>query len=203
MVFDLDPYIYSGQEKKGAEPELNRKAFLKTCDVALLAEGPARLALTLVVRQDDGQDRPPHLRARPPPVRLRHRPRGLRDARQVPRAAAPEGHHDGVVVEKRKGKIFFDHNQNARGKTLASLYSPRPSPQAAVSMPLRLGRDQEDVSAGLHDPERATTRVAETGDLWANILGAKHDLAAMIGALRKSRTSKNSSPKSHCVLTVD
>ena len=35
MVFDLDPYIYSGQEKKGAEPELNRKAFLKTCEVAL------------------------------------------------------------------------------------------------------------------------------------------------------------------------
>src|SRR3990170_7361116 len=35
IVFDLDPYIYSGKEVKGAEPELNRKAFLKTCDVAL------------------------------------------------------------------------------------------------------------------------------------------------------------------------
>src|SRR5207244_2141040 len=35
IVFDLDPYIYSGKEKKGAEPELNRRAFLKTCDVAL------------------------------------------------------------------------------------------------------------------------------------------------------------------------
>ena len=33
IVFDLDPYIYSGEEKKGAEPELNRAAFLKTCDV--------------------------------------------------------------------------------------------------------------------------------------------------------------------------
>ncbi len=27
MVFDLDPYIYSGNESTGAEPELNRKAF--------------------------------------------------------------------------------------------------------------------------------------------------------------------------------
>ncbi|HET9476860.1 MAG TPA: DNA ligase D, partial [Dehalococcoidia bacterium] len=35
IVFDLDPYIYSGQETKGAEPELNRKAFQKTSDVAL------------------------------------------------------------------------------------------------------------------------------------------------------------------------
>ena len=28
IVFDLDPYIYSGQEKKGGEPEMNRQAFL-------------------------------------------------------------------------------------------------------------------------------------------------------------------------------
>ena len=34
-VFDLDPYIYSGRERKGDEPELNRDAFLKTVEVAL------------------------------------------------------------------------------------------------------------------------------------------------------------------------
>src|SRR6201999_119525 len=27
LVFDIDPYIYSGQEAKGAEPELNKKGF--------------------------------------------------------------------------------------------------------------------------------------------------------------------------------
>ena len=35
------------------------------------------------------------------------------------------------------GKIFLDYNQNARGKTLASIYSPRPSPEASISIPLR------------------------------------------------------------------
>ncbi|MHB8515664.1 MAG: non-homologous end-joining DNA ligase, partial [Dehalococcoidia bacterium] len=30
MVFDLDPYIYAGDEKKGEEPALNRRAFEKT-----------------------------------------------------------------------------------------------------------------------------------------------------------------------------
>ncbi len=40
-------------------------------------------------------------------------------------------------VEKRKGKIFLDYNQNVRGKTLASIYSPRPTPEASVSVPLR------------------------------------------------------------------
>ena len=35
IVFDLDPYIYSGDEKEGEEPELNRDAFAKTGEVAL------------------------------------------------------------------------------------------------------------------------------------------------------------------------
>ena len=38
---------------------------------------------------------------------------------------------------KRKGKVFFDHNQNARGKTIASVFSARPTESATVSMPIR------------------------------------------------------------------
>ena len=34
IVFDLDPYIYSGKEKAGDEPELNRRAFAKAVEVA-------------------------------------------------------------------------------------------------------------------------------------------------------------------------
>ena len=29
------------------------------------------------------------------------------------------------AVDKRVGKVFVDYNQNIRGKTLASIYSPR------------------------------------------------------------------------------
>jgi bifunctional non-homologous end joining protein LigD len=35
VVFDLDPYIYSGKEKEGEEPEYNVKGFKATVDVAL------------------------------------------------------------------------------------------------------------------------------------------------------------------------
>ena len=35
MVFDLDPYIYSGREARGAEPALNREAFARTREIAL------------------------------------------------------------------------------------------------------------------------------------------------------------------------
>ena len=34
VLFDLDPYIYSGKEGKGAEPELNTVAFEKGKEVA-------------------------------------------------------------------------------------------------------------------------------------------------------------------------
>ena len=34
LVFDLDPYLYSGKEKKGEEPELHRRGFEKACDLA-------------------------------------------------------------------------------------------------------------------------------------------------------------------------
>jgi len=184
MVFDLDPYIYSGQEKKGAEPELNRKAFLKTCDVALWLKdlldslslssfvkttGKTGLHIYVpVLRQFDYDT-----------VRSACETLGRFLVQQHPRDITMEW-----AVEKRAGKVFFDHNQNARGKTLASIYSPRPSPQAAVSMPVRWDEIKQ-----VYPPDftilNGHERVAETGDLWANILGAKHDLAAMIGALEE------------------
>ena len=83
-------------------------------------------------------------------------------------------------VDKRRGKIFFDHNQNTKGKTLASIYSPRPSPQAAVSMPVRWDELREVYPTDftiLTSPDR----IAQVGDLWANVLNEKHDLAGLLG----------------------
>lgn len=47
---------------------------------------------------------------------------------------------DDITMEwdkpKRKGKVFIDHNRNASGQTVASVYSVRPLPDAPVSLPL-------------------------------------------------------------------
>ena len=85
------------------------------------------------------------------------------------------------TVDKRTGKVFFDHNQNARGKTLASIYSPRPSPEAAVSMPLRWD-ELGDIYPTDFTILTAPDRMADVGDLWAGILDAKHDLDALFAA---------------------
>lgn len=51
-------------------------------------------------------------------------------------AASP----DDITMEwdkpKREGKVFIDHNRNAFGQTVASVYSIRPRPGAPVSTPL-------------------------------------------------------------------
>jgi DNA primase len=85
-------------------------------------------------------------------------------------------------TDKRTGKIFFDYNQNVRGKTLASIYSPRTSPEAAVSIPLRwdeLGKIYPPDFTILTVPDR----LQQVGDLWEGILDAKHDLRALLDAV--------------------
>ena len=61
-----------------------------------------------------------------------------------------EERHPGLVTtewlkHKREG-VLVDHRQNARGKTIASVYSVRPKPGAPVSTPLRWDELTEDVT---------------------------------------------------------
>jgi bifunctional non-homologous end joining protein LigD len=80
------------------------------------------------------------------------------------------------AVEQRVGKVFLDYNQNARGKTMASVYSLRPIPEATVSVPVTW----EELEAGF-DPlqwtiETVFERLETAGDLWAGVLDAAQEL---------------------------
>jgi bifunctional non-homologous end joining protein LigD len=170
IVFDLDPYIYSGSEKKGAEPELNRRAFLKTCDVALwLKDVLDSLSLSSFVKTTGRTGLHVYV-----PILRQLDYDSVRAACKGFGEYLMQSHHRDITmdwtVEKRTGKVFFDHNQNVRGKTLASLYSPRPSPEAAVSMPVRW--DELRSVSILFDSERSGP-VARP-ELWAGILGANN-----------------------------
>jgi len=183
IVFDLDPYIYSGKEKKGAEPELNRKAFLKTCDVALWLKDELLDSLSLSSFVKTTGRTGLHIYV---PILRQFEYDSVREACQrvgiLLRAAHPRDITMEWSVEKRTGKVFFDHNQNVRGKTLASVYSPRPSPEAAVSMPLRWA-ELKEVYPSDFTILTAPDRVSRTGDLWSGILEAKHDFRPAAEAL--------------------
>jgi len=80
------------------------------------------------------------------------------------------------AVRERVGKVFLDYNQNVRGKTLASVYSLRPVPDATVSVPVTW----DELRAGF-DPlvwtiSTVADRLRRVGDLWAGILAAAQRL---------------------------
>jgi bifunctional non-homologous end joining protein LigD len=71
-------------------------------------------------------------------------------------------------IPKRKGRVFIDHNRNAFGQTIASVYSVRPLPEAPVSLPItwdEIGtmKNGDVTIANLWD------RLARFGDLWAPV----------------------------------
>jgi bifunctional non-homologous end joining protein LigD len=85
-------------------------------------------------------------------------------------------------VPKRTGKIFFDHGQNTKGKSRASIYSPRPVPWAGVSVPVRW-EELRDIYPTDFTILNACERIKAVGaDMWANVLAEKHDLGALLEA---------------------
>lgn len=179
MVFDLDPYIYKGTEKAGEEPELNRKAFQKGCEVALwLREILESLGLRPYVKTTGKTG----LHVFVPIVRNLTFDQ-TRSASEVIGQHLLQQHPEDVTlewaVEKRAGKIFFDYNQNVRGKTLASIYSPRATGGAKVSVPIRWD-ELMDVFPSDFDLSNVPDRVAEIGDVWEDILDHRVDLRALL-----------------------
>ena len=190
LVFDLDPYIYSGREARGAEPELNRKAFEATCRVALwLKEVLDGLSLSSLVKTSGRTGLHiyvPILRQLDyDAVRSVTETIGRFVMRRHPREVTMEW-----TVARRTGKVFLDYNQNVLGKTLASIYSPRVAPEATASAPLRwdeVGAIYPTDFTILDLPDR----LAEVGDLWAGIMEAKQDLKGLVDAVGEGRVILN------------
>jgi bifunctional non-homologous end joining protein LigD len=74
------------------------------------------------------------------------------------------------VAARPRGRVLVDYNQNAWGRTLASVYSVRPKPRAPVSAPLTW----KEVEAGAEITDfridNMPARVAKVGDLWKPLL---------------------------------
>jgi bifunctional non-homologous end joining protein LigD len=71
---------------------------------------------------------------------------------------------------KRRGKVFIDHNRNASGQTIASVYSVRPRPGAPVSVPITWD-EVGQVANGEVTISNIWHRLARYGDLFAPVAG--------------------------------
>jgi bifunctional non-homologous end joining protein LigD len=179
VVFDIDPYIYSGKEAPGEEPELNTVAFQKGKEVAFkLRELLNTMSLEPIVKTSGKTGLHVFL-----PIR---RTIDFDIAREVSEQVgrhlmrlAPKDVTLEWSVPKRTGKIFMDYNMNVRGKTLNVAYSPRGAAGAPVSMPLTW-----DELAGAHPLDFRITNAAEfvtpSGDRWRDVLQKKQSLEASL-----------------------
>jgi bifunctional non-homologous end joining protein LigD len=87
---------------------------------------------------------------------------------------------------KRRGRIYLDCFQNAKGQTVAAAYSVRPRIGAPVSTPLHW----KELKVGLRTEDftifTIPGRVEKLGDLWKPVLKEQMDLEACLSSLRKN-----------------
>ena len=74
------------------------------------------------------------------------------------------------VARRPTERVLVDYNQNAWGRTLASVYSVRPHPSAAVSTPIEWSEVERGLAIEDFRIDNVPGRVAERGDLYAPVL---------------------------------
>ena len=77
------------------------------------------------------------------------------------------------VAKRPRGRVLVDYNQNRWGSTLASVYSPRPRPEATVSAPITWKELEKGVRIEDFTIRTVPRRVAKVGDLWKPLLQAR------------------------------
>jgi bifunctional non-homologous end joining protein LigD len=184
IVFDLDPYIYSGYESKGEEPEYNVKGFKAAIEVAchlkdlfdnlnissyLKTSGKTGLHIFVPIVSEYTYDQ-------------------TRRFAEVIGSILVSKYPNKITTEwntaKRKGKVFFDYNQNSKGKTIASVLSARPTTSATVSMPIRW----KDLSSTLptdFNLLNVPKTIKKVEDPWKNILQEKQDINTLLESVKQ------------------
>jgi len=182
VVFDIDPFLFpegTGPTRRHGEhdPDYTRKGFEAARQAALwLGDALEGIGLRAFAKTSGKTG----LHIFIPIVRRYTYAQTHAFAKTM--ATWLERQHPGALttawsVRDRVGRVFLDYNQNVRGKTIASVYSLRPVPQATVGVPVTW----DELRAGL-DPLGWTIttvfdRLERVGDLWTDIRGAAQELA--------------------------
>jgi bifunctional non-homologous end joining protein LigD len=78
-----------------------------------------------------------------------------------------------VVSKRPKGRVLVDYNQNAWGRTLASIYSVRPKEIPTVSTPVTWKELEKGISMEDFRMDNVPARLKKLGDLWKPMLDKK------------------------------
>ena len=137
IVFDLDPYINIVDGNGSKEPGYSLKAFRATVEIAhSLRDIFDELNFKSYVKTSGKTGLHIFL-----PIINLYTFKQARDFAKIISQILNKRNPGKITTEwkttVRKGKVFFDYNQNSIGKTLASIFSARPIENAPISVPLQ------------------------------------------------------------------
>src|SRR5204862_3753738 len=90
------------------------------------------------------------------------------------------------VVRKRKtGSVYVDYLQNVKGKTVASVYSPRAVPGACVSTPLKWTEFKKPLNPRDYTIMTVFDRLEKHGDLFEPVMNDRQEISGFLKALKR------------------
>ena len=170
VLFDLDPSDDVG--------------FPETIQVALLVKEMLD-ALGLVSFPKTSGSEGIHILV---PVERRSTYEDARDFAAIVAGALARTHRGLVTTEWTKSKrrgVLIDSNQNGEGKTIASVYSVRPKPNAPVSTPLRWDEVDDRLNPSIYTMPVVLERIRTLGDVYADLLTTRQSLTKALRSLEQ------------------
>ena len=82
-------------------------------------------------------------------------------------------------------RVLVDYNQNAWGRTLASVYSVRPKPRAPVSTPVTWDEVTRGIEIEDFRIDNVPARLSKVGDLWKPLLPTSRPRVDLTPALTR------------------
>ncbi len=181
IIFDLDPYINIDTQDESKEPLYNLESFKATVEIAYSLK---RIFEDLKIKSFVKTSGKTGLHIFVPIVNYYTYDQTRQFAKvisQILNQRVPNKITTNWKTSDRKGKIFFDYNQNSFGKTLASVFSVRPVEGATVSVPLEWEKLDEI------NPQEFTLfnvpDVYRRSNPWVGLLSSKQNLEEILGRI--------------------
>ena len=80
------------------------------------------------------------------------------------------------LAKRKPDQVYVDWMQNARGKSLASVYTTRAKPKATVSMPLSWKQIEKGVKITDFTLKNVPALCRKSGDPWADFFESRQTL---------------------------
>jgi len=80
------------------------------------------------------------------------------------------------LAKRQKQQVYVDAMQNARGKTIAAVYSARAKPGASVSMPLSWKQVEKGVQIADFTIKNAPKLLSKSRDAWSTFFDSRQEL---------------------------